>query len=79
MGVKAVGIALKLTFEGMNQFIFFETWLFTVVVIGCCLTQINYLNKVCIYIYMCVCTDILEIEDTLPPDLEHVYAGFGHL
>ncbi|WVZ04656.1 hypothetical protein V8G54_018002 [Vigna mungo] len=45
MGVKAVGIALKLTFEGMNQFIFFETWLFTVVVIGCCLTQINYLNK----------------------------------
>jgi len=48
MGVKAVGIALKLTFEGMNQFFFFETWVFTVVVIGCCLTQINYLNKVSI-------------------------------
>ncbi|KAK7387618.1 hypothetical protein VNO78_28538 [Psophocarpus tetragonolobus] len=45
MGVKAVGIALKLTFEGMNQFVYFETWIFTVVVIGCCLTQINYLNK----------------------------------
>ncbi|XP_061369144.1 probable magnesium transporter NIPA1 [Gastrolobium bilobum] len=45
MSVKAVGIALKLTFEGMNQFIYFETWFFTMVVIGCCLLQINYLNK----------------------------------
>ncbi|KAG5147059.1 hypothetical protein JHK84_032602 [Glycine max] len=41
----AVGIALKLTFEGTNQFVYFETWIFTVVVIGCCLLQINYLNK----------------------------------
>ncbi|TKY47830.1 magnesium transporter NIPA4 [Spatholobus suberectus] len=45
MGVKAVGIALKLTFEGKNQFVYFQTWFFTVVVIGCCLLQINYLNK----------------------------------
>ena len=46
MCVKAVGIALKLTFEGTNQFTYFQTWFFTVVVIGCCLLQINYLNKV---------------------------------
>ncbi|XP_028759699.1 probable magnesium transporter NIPA2 [Neltuma alba] len=45
MGVKAVGIALKLSFEGMNQFKYFETWFFTLLVIGCCLLQINYLNK----------------------------------
>ncbi|XP_057429785.1 probable magnesium transporter NIPA1 [Lotus japonicus] len=45
MSVKAVGIALKLTFEGMNQFIYFETWFFTMIVIGFCLMQINYLNK----------------------------------
>ncbi|CAL5203617.1 unnamed protein product [Lathyrus oleraceus] len=45
MGVKAVGIALKLTFEGKNQFIYFQTWFFTIIVIGCCLMQINYLNK----------------------------------
>ncbi|KAK7331459.1 hypothetical protein VNO77_25684 [Canavalia gladiata] len=45
MGVKAVGIALKLTFEGTNQFVYFQTWFFTVIVIGCCLMQINYLNK----------------------------------
>jgi hypothetical protein len=46
MGVKAVGIAIKLTFEGMNQFTYFETWFFTLAVIGCCILQINYLNKV---------------------------------
>ncbi|XP_019445413.1 PREDICTED: probable magnesium transporter NIPA1 [Lupinus angustifolius] len=45
MSVKAVGIALKLTFEGSNQFKYFQTWFFTIVVIGCCLLQINYLNK----------------------------------
>ncbi|KAG8499860.1 hypothetical protein CXB51_006562 [Gossypium anomalum] len=45
MGVKAVGIALKLSFGGMNQFKYFETWIFTIIVIFCCLLQINYLNK----------------------------------
>lgn len=45
MGVKALGIALKLTFSGMNQFIYFQTWIFTLVVTFCCVTQINYLNK----------------------------------
>ncbi|KAA8548377.1 hypothetical protein F0562_000061 [Nyssa sinensis] len=45
MSVKAVGIALKLTFSGTNQFIYFQTWFFTVVVIIFCLLQVNYLNK----------------------------------
>lgn len=45
MCVKAVGIALKLTFAGMNQFIYFQTWFFTLFVIVCCLLQLNYLNK----------------------------------
>ncbi|OIW14689.1 hypothetical protein TanjilG_33031 [Lupinus angustifolius] len=45
MSVKAVGIALKLTFEGTNQFKYFQTWIFTLIVITCCLLQINYLNK----------------------------------
>ncbi|XP_055822153.1 probable magnesium transporter NIPA2 [Solanum dulcamara] len=45
MGVKAVGIALKLTFEGKNQFKHYQTWLFTVFVIIFCLLQLNYLNK----------------------------------
>ncbi|CAL9109860.1 unnamed protein product [Musa acuminata var. zebrina] len=45
MSVKALGIALKLTFSGMNQFVFVQTWFFTVVVVICCLLQLNYLNK----------------------------------
>ncbi|KAL2343362.1 hypothetical protein Fmac_004647 [Flemingia macrophylla] len=45
MCVKAVSIAIKLTMEGQNQFIYFQTWFFTLIVIGCCLLQINYLNK----------------------------------
>ncbi|CAD5163617.1 probable magnesium transporter NIPA2 [Musa acuminata AAA Group] len=45
MSVKAVGIALKLTLSGMNQFVYAQTWFFTVVVAICCLMQMNYLNK----------------------------------
>ncbi|WOL15561.1 magnesium transporter NIPA3 [Canna indica] len=45
MSVKAVSIALKLTFMGMNQFVYFQSWFFVAVVIICCLVQMNYLNK----------------------------------
>ncbi|CAO1943468.1 unnamed protein product [Urochloa humidicola] len=45
MSVKALGIALKLTFSGMNQLIYPQTWAFTLVVISCVITQMNYLNK----------------------------------
>ncbi|KAA8527907.1 hypothetical protein F0562_035224 [Nyssa sinensis] len=45
MSVKAVGIALKLTFSGTNQFIYVQTRFFILFVIICCLLQVNYLNK----------------------------------
>ncbi|CAL8998167.1 unnamed protein product [Prunus brigantina] len=45
MSVKALGIALKLTLSGMNQLVYPQTWVFTLVVITCVLTQMNYLNK----------------------------------
>eukprot|EP00249_Psilotum_nudum_P020878 c27882_g3_i5 orf=617-1735(-) len=45
MSCKALGIALKLTFEGMNQLIYPETWVFAMVVVMCVVTQMNYLNK----------------------------------
>uniref|UniRef100_A0A0D9VG62 Probable magnesium transporter n=1 Tax=Leersia perrieri TaxID=77586 RepID=A0A0D9VG62_9ORYZ len=45
ISVKAVAIALKLSFSGSNQFIYIQTWFFIVVVIICCLVQLNYLNK----------------------------------
>uniref|UniRef100_A0A453G7A8 Probable magnesium transporter n=2 Tax=Aegilops tauschii subsp. strangulata TaxID=200361 RepID=A0A453G7A8_AEGTS len=48
MSVKALGIALKLTFSGINQLIYPQTWLFAIIVVACILTQMNYLNKVTI-------------------------------
>ncbi|PWZ04641.1 putative magnesium transporter NIPA3 [Zea mays] len=45
MSVKALGIALKLTFSGMNQLVYPQTWVFSSVVTLCIVTQMNYLNK----------------------------------
>lgn len=46
MSVRALGIALKLTFSGVNQLVYLQTWVFAVIVAACVVTQINYLNKV---------------------------------
>ncbi|KAI3892779.1 hypothetical protein MKX03_000883, partial [Papaver bracteatum] len=45
MSVKALGMSLKLTYEGNNQLIYPETWFFLLVVVTCVVTQMNYLNK----------------------------------
>jgi drug/metabolite transporter (DMT)-like permease len=45
MSVKALGIALKLSLQGQNQFIYPETFYCILVVGVCVLTQMNYLNK----------------------------------
>ncbi|KAJ8504067.1 hypothetical protein OPV22_004953 [Ensete ventricosum] len=45
MSVKALGIALKLTFSGMNQMVYSQTWVFMIIVFACIITQMNYLNK----------------------------------
>ncbi|WOL02357.1 putative magnesium transporter NIPA4 [Canna indica] len=45
MGVKALGIALKLTFSGMNQLMYPQTWAFAILVLICVVTQMNYLNR----------------------------------
>ncbi|KMZ63614.1 putative Non-imprinted in Prader-Willi/Angelman syndrome region protein,putative [Zostera marina] len=45
MSVKALSIALKLTFSGMNQLIYPQTWVFAIFVGTCVITQMNYLNK----------------------------------
>lgn len=44
MSVKAIGIAIKLTLDGANQFVYFQTWIFTLVAISCIITSLNYLN-----------------------------------
>ncbi|KAH7568151.1 hypothetical protein JRO89_XS07G0248000 [Xanthoceras sorbifolium] len=45
MSIKAVGIAIKLTFEGSSQVASFQTWIFFMVALTCIITQLNYLNK----------------------------------
>ncbi|KAL2639022.1 hypothetical protein AAZV13_06G145700 [Glycine max] len=44
MSIKAIGIAIRLTIEGADQFVQFQTWIFTMVAISCIITQLNYLN-----------------------------------
>lgn len=45
MAVKAFGIALKLTFNGHNQFKYASTYVFIIIVVVAILTQMNYFNK----------------------------------
>ncbi|KAL8027829.1 hypothetical protein ABFS82_14G119600 [Erythranthe guttata] len=45
VSIKAIGIAIKLTLEGINQFGYMQTWFFLSVAVVCMITQLNYLNK----------------------------------
>ncbi|KAF2843497.1 DUF803 domain membrane protein [Patellaria atrata CBS 101060] len=45
MAIKALGIALKLTFQGNNQLLNPSTYVFAIVVVVCILVQMNYFNK----------------------------------
>ncbi|XP_073045905.1 probable magnesium transporter NIPA6 [Primulina eburnea] len=45
VSIKAIGIAIKLTLEGINQFTYAQTWFFLSVAVICVITQLNYLNK----------------------------------
>jgi len=45
MSVKAIGIAMKLTMAGNNQFTHPSTYVFIILTAVCILTQMNYLNK----------------------------------
>lgn len=46
MSIKAIGIAIKLTMEGVNQIGYPQTWIFFMVAATCVVTQLIYLNKV---------------------------------
>lgn len=45
VSIKAVGVAIKLTLDGMNQLTYPHTWLFIMVAVICGISQLNYLNK----------------------------------
>jgi hypothetical protein len=46
VSIKAIGIAIKLTLEGVSQIAYPQTWFFLTVAVICVVTQLNYLNKV---------------------------------
>lgn len=45
VSIKAIGIAIKLTLEGVSQIAYPQTWVFVTVAVLCVITQLNYLNK----------------------------------
>ncbi|CAL9760826.1 unnamed protein product [Musa acuminata subsp. burmannicoides] len=45
VSIKAIGIAIKLTFQGISQVTYYQTWLFVTVALVCVISQMNYLNK----------------------------------
>ena len=45
MAIKGFGVAVKLTFQGNNQFTHPSTYVFGLVVIVCIVIQMNYFNK----------------------------------
>jgi len=72
MSIKAIGIAIKLTMEGVSQIGYPQTWLFVMVAVTCVVTQLIYLNKVSslqqicleslIYIYSGVNTSVCKCK-----------------
>ncbi|KAG9442585.1 hypothetical protein H6P81_018439 [Aristolochia fimbriata] len=45
ISIKAIGIAVKLTIEGISQIAYPQTWFFVTIAVFCVVTQLNYLNK----------------------------------
>ncbi|CAN0899397.1 Probable magnesium transporter NIPA7 [Linum grandiflorum] len=45
VSIKAIGTAIKLTLDGINQITYPQTWFFLTVAAICVITQLNYLNK----------------------------------
>uniref|UniRef100_I1LIY2 Probable magnesium transporter n=1 Tax=Glycine max TaxID=3847 RepID=I1LIY2_SOYBN len=45
VSIKAIGIAIKLTLDGISQIVYPQTWFFLTVAIICVITQLNYLNR----------------------------------
>ncbi|QHN99366.1 hypothetical protein S83_041559 [Arachis hypogaea] len=45
VSIKAIGIAIKLTLDGINQIAYPQTWFFLTVSAICVITQLNYLNR----------------------------------
>lgn len=69
MSVKAIGIAIKLTIEGSNQAIYFQTWIFVMVLVTCVIVQLNFLNMVSAICFLCdhnfLCYELMTLINCL--------------
>ncbi|GAB2225230.1 hypothetical protein Droror1_Dr00006021 [Drosera rotundifolia] len=65
MSIKAIGIAIKLTLEGINQLQYLQSWFFFSVAAVCVITQLNYLNKVSGFSFL-VCYFLLSFIKVFP-------------
>ncbi|KAI3989019.1 hypothetical protein MKX01_033055, partial [Papaver californicum] len=72
MSIKAIGIAIKLTLEGISQLTYPQTWFFFTIAVICVITPLNYLNKAITIDMGNSCTNIFLVQ------LSNVY-GFGYL
>lgn len=45
MAIKGIGLAIKMSLRGDNQFTSPSTYVFVIMVVVCILTQMNYFNK----------------------------------
>lgn len=45
MAIKGIGLAIKMTLRGDNQFTSASTYVFVIMVVVCIMTQMNYFNK----------------------------------
>ncbi|CAN6554657.1 unnamed protein product [Malus baccata var. baccata] len=70
VSIKAIGIAIKLTLEGVSQIAYPQTWFFLTVAIICIVTQLNYLNKVSI--------DLLILAPSSKTIVTSIYVATSH-
>ena len=77
MGVKALGIAMKLTLSGVNQLVYPQTWIFAIIVATFLLTQLNYLNKVSEHFCLCSFSSFAFSSFLLPSSRDSVRSHIG--
>ncbi|KAL9993095.1 putative magnesium transporter NIPA [Helianthus debilis subsp. tardiflorus] len=92
VSIKAIGIAIKLTLEGISQIAYPQTWVFVTVAVLCVITQLNYLNKaldtfntaIVSPIYYVMFTSLTIVASVImfkvsSPDSQIPHLSFGYL
>ncbi|KAK7006770.1 magnesium transporter NIPA-domain-containing protein [Favolaschia claudopus] len=80
MFVKGFTVALKLSFDGHNQFVYPSTYLFLIISAFCIVVQLNYANKALdlfsVNLYVGFCSATIVSTHTSPSNTVSLLAGF---